>query len=100
MAWGARAVVPIDAIEPLALSMPNPVMDGGRAHAELPCDLALRSTAADGRDEGTPAGGITVPLVMVGSWEGRRFLPSMPPDRSGGSVTQVFGRLCHLPPYR
>src|SRR5205823_6655832 len=34
MTRGAPAVVPGDAIESLALSVPDPVMDGGGAHAE------------------------------------------------------------------
>jgi hypothetical protein len=97
MARGARAVVPIDAIEPLALSVLDPVIDGGGTHTEFPCDLALRSTVANGRDDRATVGSITIPFVMVNSWEGLRFLPMYAPDRSGCSVTQVFGMLCHLP---
>jgi len=74
-------------------------MDGRGTHAEFSCDLALRPTAANGRDDRAMAGGITIPLVMVNSWKGRRFRSSMPPDRSGCCVTQVFGMLCHLPIY-
>jgi hypothetical protein len=58
-------VVPVDAIKSLALSVLDPVMDGGGTHAEFSSDLALRPTAANGRDEGAPAGSFTVPLVMV-----------------------------------
>src|SRR5512135_3064627 len=73
-------------------------MDGVRAHAELAGDHAERSTASDGSDHGPTAGGLTVSLVMVHLSRGRRFPSSLPAERSGCSVTQVFGMLCHLPP--
>src|SRR5512135_287026 len=73
------------------------VMDGVRAHAELAGDHAERSTASDGSDHGPTAGGLTVSLVMVHLSRGRRFPSSLPAERSGCSVTQVFGMLCHLP---
>src|SRR5512135_1522768 len=72
-------------------------MDGVRAHAELAGDHAERSTASDGSDHGPTAGGLTVSLVMVHLSRGRRFPSSLPAERSGCSVTQVFGMLCHLP---
>src|SRR5512143_710692 len=73
-------------------------MDGVRAHAELAGDHAERSTASDGSDHGPTAGGLTVSLVMVHLSRGRRFPSRLPAERSGCSVTQVFGMLCHLPP--
>src|SRR5512142_111960 len=94
-----RAIVPIDAIQPLAFGPLDPVMDSVRAHAELADDLAERSTAADGSDHGPTAGGLTVSLVMVHLSRGRRFPSSLPAKRSGCSVTQAFGMLCHLPSY-
>src|SRR5512135_3391184 len=72
-------------------------MDGVRAHAALAGDHAERSTASDGSDHGPTAGGLTVSLVMVHLSRGRRFPSSLPAERSGCSVTQVFGMLCHLP---
>src|SRR5512143_1858017 len=74
-------------------------MDGVRAHAELACDHAERSTASDGSDHGPTAGGLTVSLVMVHLSRGRRFPSSLPAERSGCSVIcpvmvmSYFGRV-------
>jgi hypothetical protein len=67
MERGARAVVPIDAIESLAVGELDPVIDGGRTHAEFSCDLALRTTTSNGRDDRAAVSGVTIPFVMVNS---------------------------------
>ena len=87
ISWGTRAVVPIDAIKPLALRMLNPVMDGGGAHTELPCDLSERSFATDGGYHGATAVGLTVPLVMMHLEMRQGFLGFLSPRCSGCSVT-------------
>ena len=95
--WGPRTIGPIDAIQPLAFGPLDPVMNCVRAHAELAGDLAERSPSSDGSDHGATAGGLTVSLVMMHLSRGRRFSSSLSAQRSGCSVTQSFGMLCHLP---
>src|SRR5512147_379004 len=56
--WGSRTLVPIDAIQPLALGPLDPVMNGVRAHAEPAGDRAERSTTAGGGDHGTTTGSL------------------------------------------
>src|SRR5512135_394302 len=92
-----RAILPSDAIQPLALGPLDPVMNGVRAHAELAGHCAERVTASHGRDHGPTAGRLTVSLVMVHLSRGRGFPPSLPARRPGCSVTQAFGMFCHLP---
>jgi hypothetical protein len=92
-----RVILPIDAIQPLALGPQDPVMNGVRAHAELAGHCAERATATHGRDHGPTAGRLTVSLVMVHLSRGRGFPSSLPARRPGCSVTQAFGMFCHLP---
>src|SRR5512135_3799174 len=92
-----RAIVPNDAIQPLAVGPLGPVTDGVRAHAELAGDDAERATASDGSDHSPTAGGLTVSLVMVHLNRERRFPSSLPTRRPGCSVTQASGMFCHLP---
>ena len=69
--WGiARAIVPVDPVEALALGVADPAMDGGLAHVELAGDLVLRSAPSDGGDDGPTAGGFPVSLLMVHSSQG------------------------------
>ena len=43
--------MPVHSVEPLALSVLDPVMDGRLAHVELVGDLVLGATATDGGDD-------------------------------------------------
>jgi hypothetical protein len=49
--WSVRAIVPIDAVEPLSMSVVDPVMDGRLAHVELLGDHVLGATAPDCGDD-------------------------------------------------
>jgi hypothetical protein len=49
------------------------MMDGGLADVEFVGDLALRSTAPDGGDDGSTASGFPITLLMTTSREGCGF---------------------------
>ena len=89
-----RAILPIDAIQPLALGPLDPALDGVRAHAELAGHYAERTTASHGRDHGPTAGRLTVSLVMVHLSRGRGFPSSLPARRPGCSVICPVMRRC------
>ena len=63
--WGVRASVPIHAVEPLPVSVVNPVVDGRLAHVELLGDLVLGATAPDGGDDCLATQGIPVLLRLM-----------------------------------
>jgi hypothetical protein len=60
-----RAIRPIDPVEPLALGVANPAVDGAWAHLEVACDLLLRLAPAHGLNHGPAAGEFPVDLLMV-----------------------------------
>jgi hypothetical protein len=65
--------VPVHSIETLILGTAGPGMNGGLTDAEFVGDLVLRSTAADGGDDGSPASGFPITLLMAASGEGCGF---------------------------
>ena len=61
--------MPVHSVEALALGTTDPRMDGGLTDAEFVGDLALRSTAADGGNDGSTASGFPITLLMTTSRE-------------------------------
>jgi hypothetical protein len=59
------AVVPIDAVEPLAAGTPDPVGDSGNADGELPGDGTQGLPVADGGYHLATALGLAVCCAMV-----------------------------------
>jgi hypothetical protein len=59
--------VPVHSVESLALGPTDPRMDSGLTDAEFVGDLVLRSTAPDGGDDGSPADGFSITLLMATS---------------------------------
>jgi hypothetical protein len=51
----------------LVVRVTDPAVNGRGAHAEVPCDLMLRSATADGLDQGPAAGGLPIGLLMMDS---------------------------------
>ena len=60
-----RAVVPIHAVEPLPVSVVDPVMDGRLAHVELLGDLVLRAPPSDGGDDRPTTEGLPIILWLM-----------------------------------
>jgi hypothetical protein len=69
--------VPVHSVESLALGTTDPRMNSGLTDAEFVGDLVLRSTAPDGGDDGAPASGFPITLLMTTSREGCGFQPSL-----------------------
>jgi hypothetical protein len=67
-----RAIVPIDAVEPLPVRVLDPVMDGRLAHVELLGDLVLGATAADGGDDRSATQRLLVLLRLMATSKERR----------------------------
>jgi hypothetical protein len=67
--WSAGSIVPVHSIEPLALGMVDPMMNGGLADIEFVGDLVLRTPASDGSDDGSSASGFPITLLMAASRE-------------------------------
>ena len=72
------AIRPIHPVEALAARVADPAVNGRGAHAEVPCDLMLRSAASDGLDHGPAASGLAIGLLIVGSSPEVSFLTSLP----------------------
>jgi hypothetical protein len=60
-----RAIVPVDAVEPLPLGVVDPVMDGRLADVELVGDLVLRATASDRGDDRAATKSLPVILRLM-----------------------------------
>jgi hypothetical protein len=71
--WGTGSIVPVHAIEPLALGVVDPMMNGGLADIEFVGNLVLRATASDSGDDGSSASGFPITLLMTASREGYGF---------------------------
>jgi hypothetical protein len=65
--------VPVHSVETLALGTTDPRLNGGLTDAEFVGDLVLRSTAADGGNDGSTASGFPITLFITTSSEGRGF---------------------------
>ena len=63
--------MPVHSVEPLALSVLDPVMDGRLAHVELSGDLVLGVPLSDSGDDRSPTKGLTVFLLLMASSEER-----------------------------
>src|SRR5512135_2469682 len=94
-----RTIGPIDPVEALAVRMADPAIDSGGAHAEIPCDLLLRSSTANGRNQRPTAVGFPDSLLMVRPSQEVSFQASLHRARSGGCGSWPFRRLWHLAPY-
>ena len=64
LAWGARAIGPVDAIEALAFGPLDPVRDGGHADAELTGNGTQGLAAPDGGDHGSTPLRLSLFLLM------------------------------------
>jgi hypothetical protein len=60
-----RAIVPVDAVEPLPLGVVDPVVDGRLADVELVGDLVLRATASDRGDDRAATESLPVILRLM-----------------------------------
>jgi hypothetical protein len=69
--------VPVHSVEALALGTTDPRLNGGLTDAEFVGDLVLRSTAADGGNDGSTASGFPITLFITTSREGRGFQSSL-----------------------
>ena len=92
----ARPIGPIDPIEALAVSVPDPMMDRRGAHVELPSDLVVRAAVADGLDHGSAAGSFLVNWLMVRPFQEVPFPTSLRRECSGCGGTWLFGMWWHL----
>jgi hypothetical protein len=91
-----RAIGPIDPVEALAVRMVDPAIDSSGAHAEIPCDLLLRSSTANGLHHRPTAVGFPDSLLMVRSSQAVSFQESLHRACSGGCGSWPFRRLWHL----
>src|SRR5512135_3723714 len=97
--WGVRAIVPVPSVEPLPVSVVDPVMDGRLAHVELLGDLVLGATASDSGDDRLPTKRLPVILrLMATSGEGG-FSVQETAERSGSGGTRLIGIRWHLATY-
>jgi hypothetical protein len=60
-----RAIVPVHSVEPLPVSVVDPVMDGRLAHVEFVGDLVLGATASDRGDDRAATKGLPVFLRLM-----------------------------------
>jgi hypothetical protein len=67
--WSAGAIVPVHSVKALALGPTDPRMDSGLTDTEFVGDRVLRSTAPDGGDDGSPADGVPITLLIATSRE-------------------------------
>ena len=63
--------MPVHSVEPLALSVVDPVMDGRLAHVELLGDLVLGATPSDGGDDRLATKCLTIILLLMATSEER-----------------------------
>jgi len=65
--------VPVHPIEPLSLSVLDPVLDRGLTDVELPGGGVLGLPPSDGGDDGPTTSGIPIALLMMTSGGGCGF---------------------------
>jgi hypothetical protein len=98
--YGVRAIVPVHSVEPLPVSVVDPVMDGRLAHMELLGDLVLRVTASNSGDHRLATKSFPVSLrLMATSGERCGFSVQDTAERSGSGGTKLIGIRWHMAHY-
>ena len=93
---GVRAIVPVHSVEPLPVSVVDPVMDGRLAHVELLGDLVLGATASDRGDDRLPTKSLPVILRLMATSGESGFSAQDTAERSGSGGTRLIGIRWHL----
>ena len=92
-----RAIVPVHSVEPLPVSVVDPMRDGRLAHVELLSDLVLGATAPDRGDHRLATKGLPVSLrLMATSGERCDFSVQDTAERSGSGGTRLIGIRWHM----
>jgi len=91
-----RAIVPVHSVEPLPVSVVNPVMDGRLTDVELQGDLVLGATASNRGDDRLPTASLPVILRLMATSGERWFSIQDTAERSGSGGTKPIGIRWHL----
>jgi hypothetical protein len=67
---------------------------------KLSGDIVVRAAVADGLDDGTATGGVSVSLLMVRPFPEVAFPSNLRRERSGCGGTWLFGMWWHLTHHR
>jgi hypothetical protein len=83
-----RAIVPVHSVEPLPVSVVDPVMDGRLADVELLGNLVLRATASNSGDDRLPTKSLPVILRLMATSRKRCGFSSRIPPSDRDQVAQ------------